>query len=156
MHTFKTTPGAFGYVSKCAQITPQMLEDTILALEEKSKRKTSLQNILADKDLPLQLRTALMSLHQATASFMGSDGHRKLLQREGVAYTLRYGPAFVFLLIRHQNDCAAAIHLSSLQPCRLQKLYLRNPILKVWGVSILQPADHMLPMQCSVPRFCVR
>ena len=27
---------------------------------------------------------------------MGSDGHRKLLQREGVAYTLRYGPALIF------------------------------------------------------------
>ena len=35
-------------------------------------------------------------MHQATAGVVGSDGHRKLLQREGVAYTLRYGPAMVF------------------------------------------------------------
>jgi hypothetical protein len=90
------TPGAFGYASKCAQITPKMLEDTILRQEQKSKGKTSLHSILADKDLPAQLRTALTSLHQATASLVGSDGHRKLLQREGVAYTLRYGPALVF------------------------------------------------------------
>ena len=96
MHTFMKTPGAFGYASKCAQITPKMLEDTILRQEQTSKGKTSLQNILADKDLPSQLRTALSSLHEATASLVGSDGHRKLLQREGVAYTLRYGPALIF------------------------------------------------------------
>ena len=90
------TPGAFGYASKCAHITPKMIEDTILRQEQTSKGKTSLQSILADKDLPSQLRTALTSLHQATASLVGSDGHRKLLQREGVAYTLRYGPALIF------------------------------------------------------------
>ena len=73
-----------------------MIEDAILRQEQTSKGKTSLQSILADKDLPSQLRTALTSLHQATASLVGSDGHRKLLQREGVAYTLRYGPALVF------------------------------------------------------------
>ena len=74
-----------------------MLEDTILRQEQKSKGKASLQSILADKDLPSQLRSALTSLHQATASLVGSDGHRKLLQREGVAYTLRYGPALGFV-----------------------------------------------------------
>ena len=96
VHTFMKTPGAFGYASKCAQISPKMIEDTILRQEQTSKGKTSLQSILADKDLPSQLRTALTSLHQATASLVGSDGHRKLLQREGVAYTLRYGPALIF------------------------------------------------------------
>ena len=96
VHAFMKTPGAFGYTRKCAEITPQMLEATILRQEQTSKGKTSLQSILADKDLPSQLRTALTSLHQATASVIGSDGHRKLLQREGVAYTLRYGPALIF------------------------------------------------------------
>ena len=71
-------------------------EDTILRQEQKSKGQTSVQSILADKDLPSQLRSALTSLHQATASLVGSDGHRKLLQREGVAYTLNYGPALIF------------------------------------------------------------
>ena len=90
------TPGAFGYARKCAEIAPQMLENAILRQEQTSKGKTSLQSVLADKDLPSQLRTALTSLHQATASLVGSDGHRKLSQREGVAYTLRYGPALIF------------------------------------------------------------
>ena len=96
VHTFMKTPGAFGYANTCAQITPKMIEDAMLRQEQASKGKTSLQSILADKDLPSQLRTALTSLHQATASLVGSDGHRKLLQREGVAYTLRYGPALIF------------------------------------------------------------
>ena len=96
VHTFLKTPGAFGYTSSCAQVTPKMLEETMLRSEQCSKGKTSIHSILADKDLPSQLRSALTSLHQATASLVGSDGHRKLLQREGVAYTLRYGPALVF------------------------------------------------------------
>ena len=96
VHAFMKTPGAVGYTRKCAEITAQMLEATILRQEQTSKGKTSLQSILADKDLPSQLRTALTSLHQATASVIGSDCHRKLLQREGVAYTLRYGPALIF------------------------------------------------------------
>ena len=73
-----------------------MIEEAILRQEQTSKGKTTVTSVLADKDLPSQLRTALTSLHQATASLIGSDGHRKLLQREGVAYTLRYGPALVF------------------------------------------------------------
>ena len=73
-----------------------MLEEAILRGEKASKGKTSLASVLADKDLPYLLRTALSSLHQATASLVGSDGHRKVLQREGVAYTLRYGPALIF------------------------------------------------------------
>ena len=35
-------------------------------------------------------------LHQATAQLIGSNGHRRLLHQEGVAYTLRFGPALVF------------------------------------------------------------
>ena len=96
VHTFMKTPGAYGYASKCAHITPKMLEDTLLSKYQNTQNKPSVQSILADKDLPTALRTALTSLHQATASLVGSDGHRKLLQREGVAYTLRYGPALIF------------------------------------------------------------
>ena len=97
VHTFLKTPGAYGYTSKCAEISPEILEQAILRREQASKDKTSLASLMADKDIPSQLRTALSSLHQATASLVGSDGHRKMLQREGVAYTLRYGPALIFV-----------------------------------------------------------
>ena len=65
--------------------------------QQQGKGKTSVRSLLADKDLPKQVRTALTSLHQATASLGGSDGHRKLLHREGVAYTLRYRPPLEFV-----------------------------------------------------------
>ena len=98
VHTFLKTPGSYGFARKCADCSSAMIEETILRQEQSSKGKTSVMSILADKEIPSQLRTALTSLHQATASLIGSDGHRKLLQREGVAYTLRYGPALIFAL----------------------------------------------------------
>ncbi len=36
-------------------------------------------------------------MQRCTSGILGSNGHRKLLQREGVAYTLYLGPALVFL-----------------------------------------------------------
>jgi hypothetical protein len=72
-----------------------MLEQTMLNTQEAGGRP-SLQSMLADKNLPQQLRVALTSLHQATASLIGSDGHRRMLQKEGVAYTLRFGPPLMF------------------------------------------------------------
>jgi hypothetical protein len=95
VHTFMKTPGAYAYASACAQVTPAMLEDAMLKIKQ-SGGKNSLQSVVADKTLPQQLRTAFSALHQSTASLIGSDGHRKLLQREGVAYTLRYGPPLIF------------------------------------------------------------
>ena len=53
--------------------------------------KPSLKSMLADKILPQQLRMVLSSLHQATASPIGSDGRRRFLQKEGEAYSLRFG-----------------------------------------------------------------
>ena len=100
VHTFMKTPCAFGYTRACADITPAMLSEVQLKHEQQQqegKAKTSVRSLLADKDLPKQVKTALTSLHQATASLVGSDGHRKLLHKEGVAYTLRYGPPLEFV-----------------------------------------------------------
>jgi hypothetical protein len=69
----------------------------VMLKSQQSKGTTTLQGGMSDKDLPKQVRTALSSLHQATASLLGSNGHRKLLQKEGVAYTLRYGPSLQFV-----------------------------------------------------------
>ena len=69
----------------------------MLKQEQRNCGKTSVHSLLGDKDLPEQLRTALGALHQSTASLVGSDGHRKLLHRECVAYTLRFGPALQFM-----------------------------------------------------------
>jgi len=95
IHTFLKTPGAFGYTRSVADITPDMLADVLLKFEQSGK-KPSVQSLLSDKAVPAQLRKALMSLHQSTANVLGSNGHRRLLQKEGVAYTLAYGAPLVF------------------------------------------------------------
>ena len=56
-----------------------------------------MQGILNDKDTPQQLRTAFRSLHQDTASLVGSDGYRRELRGEGEVYTLKYGPPLQFI-----------------------------------------------------------
>ena len=98
IHTFLKTPGAFGFTRGVADLTPDMLADAILRSEE-GGRKPSLQSLLSDKDVPMQLRKGLMALHQSTANVLGSNGHRRLLQKEGIAYTLAYGAPLIFTTV---------------------------------------------------------
>ena len=79
-----------------ADVTPKMIEEAQLKCQQGSG-KVSLQGLLSDKDLPKQVRAAFTSLHQATASLVGSDGHRRQLRGEGEAYTLRFGPPLQFV-----------------------------------------------------------
>ena len=96
VHTFMKTPGAYAASSACAEITPEMLRDVQLKAQQGGK-KTTLPSMLSDKDLPKQVRAAFNSMHQATASMVGSDGHRRQLRGEGGAYTLRFGPSLEFV-----------------------------------------------------------
>ncbi len=84
VHTFLKTPGAFGYTRAVADITPEMLADVMLKFEE-TGRKPSVQGLLSDVNVPSQLRKALHAMHQSPANVLGSNGHRRLLQKEGVA-----------------------------------------------------------------------
>ena len=90
------TPGFYAASRACAEITPEMMADVQVKAQQGGK-KTTLQSVLSDKDLPKQVRTAFASLHQATAGLVGSDGHRRQLQGEGEAYTLRFGPPLEFV-----------------------------------------------------------
>ena len=36
-------------------------------------------------------------IDESTSNLPGSDGHRRLLHREGIAYTLRFGPPLIFV-----------------------------------------------------------
>ena len=95
VHTFLKTPGAFGVARAIADITPEKLEEYMLT-SEREGRPVSLQRLQADKDAPTSLKQGVNCLHQATAQLIGSNGHRRLLHQEGVAYTLRFGPALIF------------------------------------------------------------
>ena len=94
VHTWLKTPGAFTYTKILGELKPETLSD--LMLRHKSG-KVSAQSLLADKDLPREVRTALNALHQSTSAVVGSDGHRRLLQKEGVAYNLCFGPPLEFV-----------------------------------------------------------
>ena len=96
VHTSMKTPGFFAASRACADISPSMIADVQLRAQQGGK-KTTLQSILTDKDVPKQVKAALGTLHQATASLVGSDGHRRQLRGEGEAYTLRFGPPLEFI-----------------------------------------------------------
>jgi hypothetical protein len=98
IHTWLKTPGAFGYTTALADLSPEMLQDSILNAQIKGQ-KPSVQSLLTDKDVPTQLRQALHALHQSTANVMGSNGHRRLLQKEGVAYTLAFSAPLIFTTV---------------------------------------------------------
>ena len=83
----------------------------IIACKEKGK-KITMSSLLGDTDVPEQLRTALSAMHRCTSSVIGSNGHRKLLHREGIAYTLRFGPPLVFITPNLAHSRQMVIHLS--------------------------------------------
>ncbi|CAK0863360.1 unnamed protein product [Prorocentrum cordatum] len=95
-YTFMKTPGAFGAARACADITPKMIEEVLLRAQQ-TGGKATLHGILKDKDTPNEVRKAFATLGQATASQVGSDGHRRELRGEGEAYTLRFGPPVQFV-----------------------------------------------------------
>jgi hypothetical protein len=96
VHTHLKTPGAYGFTQAAVRIKPEMLGE--LMLQQQSAGKTpTLHSLSSDKTTPEQIRRAMSALRQSTSSLVGSNGHRSLLQQEGVAYTLRYGPALCFL-----------------------------------------------------------
>ncbi|CAK0817607.1 unnamed protein product, partial [Prorocentrum cordatum] len=95
-YTFMKTPGAFGAARACADITPEMIEEVQLRAQQ-TGGKATLHGILKDKGTPNEVRKAFATLGQATASQVGSDGHRRELRGEGEAYTFRFGPPVQFV-----------------------------------------------------------
>ena len=95
-HTALKTPGTYGWARRLQQLTPEMIQQAIVAHQTAGKR-VSLQSLFSNHDCPELLRVALSCMQQCTSGVIGSNGHRKLLQREGVAYTLRFGPPLVFV-----------------------------------------------------------
>merc|ERR1712077_84291 len=79
-------------------ITPEMLSEFILLeqMDQSKEGRRSVQSLLADKSVPASLKRAIDAMHESTAGVIGSDGHRRLNRREGVAYTLFFGAPLVF------------------------------------------------------------
>ena len=96
VHAALKTPGTFGFARRMQNVTPEIIQQAILTLHEKGKTVT-IQGLMSDQDVPVMLKTALSTMQRCTSGILGSNGHRQLLHREGIAYTLRFGPPLVFL-----------------------------------------------------------
>ena len=90
VHSHLKTPGSFAVARAVTKLPPAIIEEAQLKCQQ-SSQKVSVQALVRDRDMPSQLRTAIRSLHQATANLLGSHGHRRQLRGEGEAYTLRFG-----------------------------------------------------------------
>ena len=77
---------------------------------------SSCQSRASLQGLARQVYTALIFLQQATASLVVSNGKRQFLQKEGVTYTLRYGPSLQHA-IRISICQLASLHFSCVE-CR--------------------------------------
>ena len=60
IHSWLKTPGAFGYSRALVDLTPELLQEVLLKHQGKH---ASMQSILADKELPAQVRVAFNALH---------------------------------------------------------------------------------------------
>ena len=55
-----------------------------------------IQAIVANKAVPQIVREALNAMQMAFADVLGTDGHRRLCRREGIAYMSLFGPPLIF------------------------------------------------------------
>ena len=99
VHSFMKTPGAFGMTRACADLKPEMLEEVQLKMKQ-TGGKATVQSILNDKDTPQQLRAALRSLHQATASLVGWPPSRTAWRGRGLHTEVRATPG-----VHHAQSC---------------------------------------------------
>ena len=96
VHAALKTPGTFAFARRMQNLTPEIIQQAMITMHEKGK-KVTMQGLLSDQDVPELLKTALSSMQRCTSGVIGSNGHRKLLHREGIAYTLRFGPPLLFV-----------------------------------------------------------
>ena len=57
----------------------------------------SMQQLLQHTSVPKTVKDALQALQGASATVLGTDGHRRQCRHEGVAYMETFGPPLIFL-----------------------------------------------------------
>ncbi|CAJ1413970.1 unnamed protein product [Effrenium voratum] len=71
-------------------------EDLAMAARNMS-RSGGIEQFVKQSTAPQSVRDALLAMHCATATVVGSDGHRRLCRHEGVAYMETFGPPLIFV-----------------------------------------------------------
>ncbi|CAJ1441410.1 unnamed protein product [Effrenium voratum] len=56
-----------------------------------------IEQFVKQSTAPQSVKDALLAMHCATATVVGSDGHRRLCRHEGVAYMETFGPPLIFV-----------------------------------------------------------
>ena len=83
-----------------APLHVRLVSAPLLTMPQKSSpakaKEGSSSSVMTIADVPQNLKTALRSLQLATQDVVGTDGHRRLLRHEGVAYSLAFGSPLVF------------------------------------------------------------
>ena len=85
-------PKIFKLLSVLVKLSPELIKDSLLT----TAKEGSSSSVMTNAAVPQNLKTALRSLQLATQDVVGTDGHRRLLRHEGVAYSLAFGPPLVF------------------------------------------------------------
>ena len=57
----------------------------------------SMQTLLQNTSVPKIVKDALQAVQNASATVVGTDGHRRQCRHEGVAYMETFGPPLIFL-----------------------------------------------------------
>ena len=57
----------------------------------------ALQQLLKNDAVPQTVKDAIQAMHGASATVLGTDGHRRHCRHEGVAYMETFGPPLIFL-----------------------------------------------------------
>ena len=57
----------------------------------------ALQQLLKNDAVPSTVKDAIQAMHGASATVLGTDGHRRHCRHEGVAYMETFGPPMIFL-----------------------------------------------------------
>lgn len=57
----------------------------------------SVQQLLQNTSVPKTVKDALQAMQSASATVLGTDGHRRQCRHEGVAYMETFGPPLIFL-----------------------------------------------------------
>ena len=58
----------------------------------------SLQQLLQHTSVPKTVKDALQAMQGASATVLGTDGHRRQCRHEGMAYMETFGPPLIFLI----------------------------------------------------------
>ncbi|CAJ1335646.1 unnamed protein product, partial [Effrenium voratum] len=85
--------GGMAFAKRLEKLTAEDLASAARAAPDAG----GLDHFLKEAAVPQTVKDALHAMHSASATVVGTDGHRQLCRHEGVAYMETFGPPLTFL-----------------------------------------------------------